>query len=374
MHEALLGETQRQVAVGVAPVVVDLDVPRAVHRLEPELPSLDLLGQEHLVAVVVPVAGALPELGAVEDRRPHLLVTAARVELAPEAAELVEEHHSARMPERRAGRGVAEVEEVELAPEPAMVAPARLLDALEMRVEVGLLEERRAVDAREHRAARVAAPVGARERRQLEGPDRLRRLQVRATAEVGEAVLLVERDLLARGERLGDLDLVGLAIGAEARDSVLARRLDALVGVRPALQDRAHLVLDAGQVALTRRFREIEVVVETVLDRGPDRDLRAGPEVLDGLGHEVRGRVAQHRQRVVVADAQNAQVRAIGQRQAEIAQLAVDLDGGRGVGQPRSDRARGVEPAGAGRELELVAVGEDGPGHTSECRYLRDPA
>ena len=77
----------------------------------------------------------------------------------------------------------------------------------------------------------------------------------------------------------------------------------------------------------------------------------------------------EHRQRLVVADAQDAQVRAVGQRQTQIAQLAVDLDGRRRVGQARPDRARGVEAARAVGEDELVAVGEDGGGHASECRY-----
>ena len=261
------------------------------------------------------------------------------------------------------------MEEVELAAEPAMVAPPRLLDALEMRVEIGLVEERRAVDARQHRAVRVAAPVGAGERGELERLDRLRRLQVRAAAEVDEAVLLVERDLLALGQRLGDLDLVRLALRREARHGVLARRHDALVGVRAALEDRAHLVLDAREIGLAGRLGEVEVVVEAVLDRGADRDLGAGPEVLHGLGHQVRGGVAQHRQGLVVADAQDAQVRVVGERQAEVAQLAVDLDGGGGVGQPRADRARGVEAARAVGEIELVAVGKDRLRHSSECRY-----
>ena len=64
-------------------------------------------------------------------------------------------------------------------------------------------------------------------------------------------------------------------------------------------------------------------------------------------------------QRLLVADAQDAQVRAVGQRQAQVAQLAVDLDRGRRVGQARADRARGVEAARAVGEVELVAVGED---------------
>ena len=182
---------------------------------------------------------------------------------------------------------------------------------------------------------------------------------MRAAAEVDEAVVLVERDGLALGQALGELDLVGLALGVEALDRLLARGVDALEGMRPARQDRAHLVLDAREIALAGRLGELEVVVEAVVDGRPDRDLGAGPEVLHGLGQHVRGGVAQHRQRLVVADAQDAQVRAVRQRQAEIAQLAVDLDRGRRVGQARADRARGVEAARAVGEVELVAVGED---------------
>ena len=55
---------------------------------------------------------------------------------------------------------------------------------------------------------------------------------MRAAAEVDEAVLLVERDLLALGQPLGELDLVGLALGVEALDRLLARGVDALEGMR----------------------------------------------------------------------------------------------------------------------------------------------
>ena len=60
---------------------------------------------------------------------------------------------------------------------------------------------------------------------------------------------------------------------------------------------------------------------------------------------------------------------AVRQRQAQVAQFAVDLDRGRRVGQPRADRARGVEAARTGGQLELVAVGKDGLRHRLECRY-----
>ena len=49
--------------------------------------------------------------------------------------------------------------------------------------------------------------------------------------------------------------------------------------------------------------------------------------------------------------------------------LAVDLHRSGGVGQPRADRAGGIQPARAVGEIELVAVGKDRLRHRLECRY-----
>ena len=81
---------------------------------------------------------------------------------------------------------LGQVEQVELRTELAVIARARLLEPLEVRVEVRLRVERGAVDAGQLRVVLVAAPVRAGERGQLERLDRLRVLQVRAAAEVGE--------------------------------------------------------------------------------------------------------------------------------------------------------------------------------------------
>ena len=40
----------------------------------------------------------------------------------------------------------------------------------------------------------------------------------------------------------------------------------------------------------------VEVVIEAVVDGGADGDLRAGEEALHGVGHDVRGRVADDRE------------------------------------------------------------------------------
>src|SRR5882762_7927645 len=104
-----------------------------------------------------------------------------------------------------------------------MVALARLCQALEMGVEVLLGVERGAVDARQLRLRRVAAPVRAGEPRELQRLDRLRVLQVRAATENGEVTLRVQRDVALGG--IDELHLVRLLLGFETRLRLVTRDL-----------------------------------------------------------------------------------------------------------------------------------------------------
>ena len=177
------------------------------------------------------------------------------------------------------------MEEVERTPEPPVIPPLRLLDPLEVGLEVVLRVERGAVDPRELRVLLVPAPVGAREARQLERLDRLRVLEVRAAAEVGELALRVERDVALR--RVDELDLVGLALVLEAPARLIAGNL--LPRPRAALGElTADLLLDPLERVLTDRLGELEVVVEAVLDRRADRDLDPGVEPANRLRQQVR--------------------------------------------------------------------------------------
>ena len=72
---AELGQAQRQLAVGVAVGGVDEAGAGAVHRPQREA-ALAVLHEVHLVAVVVPVPGAVPELLVEHLRRGDLLVAA----------------------------------------------------------------------------------------------------------------------------------------------------------------------------------------------------------------------------------------------------------------------------------------------------------
>ena len=72
------------------------------------------------------------------------------------------------MPEHRARRFLLEVEQIHLAAELAVVALLGFLDLLEIGVEFLLLGEGGAVDARQHFAVGIAAPIGAGDLHQLE--------------------------------------------------------------------------------------------------------------------------------------------------------------------------------------------------------------
>ena len=209
-----------------------------------------------------------------------------------------------RVEHREAGADLlGEREEVELGAEPAMVAPFGLLQTMEVLLEGRLRLPRRPVDALQHRAVLVAPPVRAGDLGELERAEPFRRRDVGTAAEVDElgavgsrvAVHGDDRALphLRRVDLLDDVAFVGL-VGEQGKAFVAAhlRAHEGLVG----LDDLAHPRLDALEVVIreVHAVGQLEVVVEAVLDRRPDRVLRAREEVGDGLGHDVRGRVAQH--------------------------------------------------------------------------------
>ena len=290
--------------------------------------------------------GLLEELDVVEDRRLDLAVAARAVLLPPQPRQLVPDDHPVGLPERRAGAELGEQEQIQLLAELAMVARPRLLEPAQVLLQLLLGVEGGAVDAREHLAARITAPVGAGDRQQLERLDALGGRRVRAAAEVRERAVGVERDVVDPGvlhQVLDQLDLVVLVLALEALERLLGRHVlarERLVG----LHVLAHLGLDALEVVLGDRHAlgELEVVVEAVVDRRADRDLRAGIEVQDRGGEHVRRVVPDELQRLGVARGDDRDLGAVLQRAREIAHLAVDLHAEGGTGEPGADRRRQI--------------------------------
>ena len=230
-------------------------------------------------------------------------------------------------------------------------------------VEVLLVEERGAVDAGQHLAGLVAAPVGAGDRGQLEGADAARRGRVRAAAEVLEGPVACRsrrsrRPRRARGPRSARPCSPGPRprSARSPRRSAMSRRSK---GSSAATCSRIFSSMRSrssspGRVAVG----ELDVVVEAVGDRRADRDLRLRPELQHGLGQDVGRVVADQLERLGDLVGDDLDLLAAAQGRREVAQLAVVLDRERGLGEAGADRRRGVRAGGSGLQRELRAVGK----------------
>ncbi len=249
-----------------------------------------------------------------------------------------------------------------------MVALLHLLELREVRVERLLVEERRPVDALEHRVLRVAAPVRAGDVEELHHADAAGRGAVRAEAEVHPVAVPVEREGLraAGGDVLHDLDLVLLAELLEERERV--RHRDLVADERQVPRDLlVGRLLDLLEVLRGERRLAREVVVEAVLDRGADGDLRAGVELLDHAREDVGGVVAGDLQRLRALRRDDLELRVLVERAREVHRDAVELREVGRLREPRADRRPDelVDGRAPGRLL-LAAVGE---GHLDEVAH-----
>ncbi len=281
---------------------------------------------EHVLAILAPVAGLLPELRVEKLRRPHFHI-AGRID--PPADILFERLPDAPalgMPEDGALRLFLQMEEVHLAGDLAVVASFGLLHHREIGFEVGFRRPARPVDTLEHLVPAVAAPIGAGKLRQLEGLAELPRgRQMRSPAKVEPLALPVDGDVLARRNALDDLGLVVFADLLEIGDGLVAApdfARDRLV----AVDDLAHLRLDLLEVFGLEGFCAREVVIEAVLDHRPDRHLRAGEKLLHGFGHHMRAVVAQDFKPVLRLRRHHFHNGVPVDHRGQVHHLAVDLD------------------------------------------------
>ncbi len=266
---------------------------------------------------------------------------------------------AARVEDGEAGADlVRDGEEVQLVAELAVVALLGLGEEVEVGLQLLLRRPRGAVDALEHRVLLAAAPVGGGVAHELERRDVAGGGQVGTAAEVlpaqlaGLGVQVVVDGQLAAAH----LDVRAVVGGRGALDAdelelvrlvgeLLAGRLvgdDAAGEALAALLDLLHLLLDGLQVLRGEGPGHVEVVVEAVADRRADAELGLGEQLLHGLRHDVRGRVAQDVQAVFGGDLHGLDGLAVLHRVREVLELARDARGDDGALAGEELRRRGA--------------------------------
>ena len=133
------------------------------------------------------------------------------------------------------------------------------------------------------------------------------------------------------------------------------------VGLRQLL----HSLFDALEVFGGEAALVGKIVVEAVLDHGPDRDLGPGEQFLDGLRQQVRGGVAQHFQAVGVAGGHDRDVGIVFDAEIGVHELPAHPSGQRRARQTGADIGGHVGHAGRLVVGAAAAVGK---------RYFRHPA
>ncbi len=292
-----LGVAHWHLAIAVRLRLEERDVMRAVHRLQNISIVLRLLlfahhDREHILAIVKPVLGRFIQAHAAQVRRPDMLVAVTFLRLAHIRFHLVAQRLAVGQEHRHAARQIlVHHEELEFASQLAVIALGCLFQPPEILLHLLLRDPRRAIDALEHRALLVAAPVRARDLHQLKGTNLPRILHVRTTTEVQERVLLVDANFSIR-QVLNQLNLIGLSFDLEVLQGLLARPAIALEKIFSG-DNLAHTLLNIGQIFGRQRARKIEIIVEPILNRGPDREFRVRKNFLHSLGHHM-GRGVSH--------------------------------------------------------------------------------
>ena len=348
--------------MAAAPRLVDQDVERAVHRFDVVLlATVEFHRGVHPLGVELEVAAGLPQVGLGNVWRHDVVVSVSEVRSAAVVLDLLAQQPALRMPDRQTapqirGEGV----EVEFGAEFPVVPLLGFFEPVEVGAQCLAIFPCGPVDPLELRILLVAPPVGAGGPHQLDGFDPAGRRDVRTTAQVDEILVAVQRHGAGPGpfgfvDTPDDLRLVRL-VGEDAQ-----RLVDRDGGTLERLvffDDLVHPGLDPFEVLGGERSIDVEVVVEPVGDRRPDRELGSRIQVEHGLRHDVGARVAQNVPSRLRVLGDHGERSAAIDRPFEVEHVPVHRDGNRGTGEAGADARRHVESRRSVLVLPGRTVGE----------------
>ena len=326
------GKAHRKVTPAAQPSVENLDVAGAVHRLHSHF-HVASERLEHVLVVLVGVAGLDPQSLVHNFRRDHFLV-AATVNLSADVV-LEGVHHlgALRVPEHHARRMVFDVVEVHFLTDLAVVALFGFFEELQISFETFLVSKASTVHAGQLVAVLVAMPVSTGHGEHLEILELAGRRHVGAGAEVFKVLarfashVEAERTVAAFAGECA-LSVIGLVL-------VAFSALQAIFGADFATHERTvflddflHALFDALEIRLLDRGRCHQIVVETLFDSRTVGELGAREQVADGFGKHVAAAVAEEHQciRIVVARGDDLDSAAFCERALEVEDLVTELN------------------------------------------------
>ena len=220
---------------------------------------------------------------------------------------------------------LAHHEDVHFTADAAVVALFGLFEVMQVLVQIGLLEECRAVQTLQLLAVGVAAPIGPGKLHHLESADLAGGGNMRARAQVNKVAMAVDGDLLV-GQVVDVLKLEAL-VGED-----FLRPLDGNHFAHEGLvllHNLGHLLLDCREIVRRDVLGQLEIVEIAVVGSGTEGNLRPWEQLLYRFRHDMRAGMAHDGKSLGALIGNDLDGCAVGYRSGNIHQLAVNLAGKR---------------------------------------------
>ncbi len=307
------------------------------------------------------MARTFPQGLVVHERRLHLDIARWEQHLTHVVRQEVVQRRAFVEPECGAGSPLVKREQPKLAPQLAVVALLGFFNLREIRLQILVGEECRAVDALHRLVARIAFPVGVRCGQQLERLQPAACRHVRPDAEIDKEIAIPDRVdrylFLAFCLLLNQLHLQRFASIPEEADRLVARPHLTLVNVI-ARGDFLHPLFDGRKIFGHERPLDDKVVEETFVGWGTDPALHVREELRHGGGKEVGGAVTVHRQRLGIFRRDHPNLRVFLERIREIDKAVVHHARVRCLREARRYRRGDVADSRSARDRLCRPVGE----------------
>ena len=293
IHRPQFGPAQGQFPIGSGPILVNLDVKRAIHGLDVIIVLVDLHGGIHRIAIEIQVTAGLPQIGPPHMRRIEQFVAVGVVLFLPEGLNDMPNPRPVRMPADQARPDVImRAEQLKLSPEFAVIAFLGLLEGPQIGIQLIFAGESRPINTLQHGVALIAAKIRTGNRQKLYRPDLAGMLQVRAATQIDEIPALIHRNGLTFGNVGQTFEFERLVFPGKERLGFFATHFAAFER-QPPPDQFLHRLFDLLEIVGTEPVLHIEIVVKSVLRRRPDIETHIRKQFLHGSRHHVGGTVPQ---------------------------------------------------------------------------------
>ena len=266
-------DTERQISVGTQTVLINQNGVRAVHRLAGVVIALILLyagDDEHVLLIVSPVSGSLPESGIAQYGSGNFLITVLLVNASPEIQKSVKQFPSSGKPVGHARRSLVEHKQLLLRSDLLVISLGRFLQKFLKFFQLGFVRKRIDINSLQLISLLVSSPVSTGHGANLKGSIHqfLGIVHMRSAAKIHVIITrVVDGDRFVLRKILDQLCFEFLS--PEQLQRLLTGNFLSCPGLA-AFDDLMHFILNHLKIIRGKRSGKDKIIIQTVLNLRSD--------------------------------------------------------------------------------------------------------